>query len=69
LNVDPEQEAAMIRIQLLLGKKLRRRATHKRLFDPIADGQESVRNSLRYFQTVPGKLLTLINGRSKKAPK
>lgn len=50
-------------------KKLRRRATHNRLFDTIADLKESVRNSLRYFQTVRGKLLTLINGRPKKAPK
>ena len=50
-------------------KKLRRRATHNRLFDTIADLKGSVRNSLRYFQTVRVKLLTLINGRLKKAPK
>lgn len=50
-------------------KKLRRRATHNRLFDTIADRKESVRNSLRCFQTVRGKLLTLINGRLKKASK
>jgi hypothetical protein len=50
-------------------KKLRRRATHNRLFDTITDMKGSVRNSLRYFQTVRGKLLTLINGRTKKAPK
>jgi len=50
-------------------KKLRRRATHNRLFDTIADLKESVRNSLRYFQTVRGKLLTLINGRPKKSSK
>ena len=50
-------------------KKLRRRATHNRLFDEIADLKESVRNSLRYFQTVRGKLLTLINGRPKKSSK
>ena len=50
-------------------KKLRRRATHNRLFDAIADLKESVRNSLRYFQTVRGKLLTLINGRPRKSPK
>jgi transposase len=48
-------------------KKLRRRATHNRLFDTIADLKESVRNSLRYFQTVRQRLLTLINGRSKKS--
>jgi transposase len=47
-------------------KKLRRRATHNRLFDEIADLKSSVRNSLRYFQTVRGKLLTLINGRPRK---
>jgi hypothetical protein len=48
-------------------KKLRRRATHNRLFDAIAEMKESVRNSLRYFQTVRGRLLTLINGRPKKS--
>lgn len=50
-------------------KKLRRRATHNRLFDAIADLKESVRNSLRYFQTVRQRLLTLINGRPKKSSK
>jgi hypothetical protein len=48
-------------------KKLRRRATHNRLFDTIAELKESVRNGLRYFQTVRGRLLTLINGRPKKS--
>jgi hypothetical protein len=48
-------------------KKLRRRATHNRLFDGISDLKESVRNSLRYFQTARGRLLTLINGRPKKS--
>jgi transposase len=52
-----------------LWKKLRRRATHNRLFDAIADLKSSVRNSLRYFQTVRSKLLTMINGRPKKSPK
>jgi transposase len=52
-----------------LWKKLRRRATHNRLFDAIADLKSSVRNSLRYFQTVRSKLLTLINGRPKKSAK
>lgn len=47
-------------------KKLRRRATHNRLFDEIADLKSSVRNSLRYFQAVKSRLLTLINGRTKK---
>ena len=50
-------------------KKLRRRATHNRLFDEIGDLKYSVRNSLRYFQTVRSKLLTLINGRPKKPKK
>jgi len=50
-------------------KKLRRRATHNRLFDTIADLKESVRASLCYFQTIREKVLTLINGRSKKSPK
>jgi hypothetical protein len=50
-------------------KKLRRRATHNRLFDAIADLKESVRNNLRYFQTIRSKLLTLINGRRKKSSK
>jgi len=50
-------------------KKLRRRATHNRLFDTIADLKVSVRASLCYFQTIREKILTLINGRSKKSPK
>jgi transposase len=50
-------------------KKLRRRATHNRLFDAIADMKGSVRNSLRYFQGAPKRLLTLINGRPKKSKK
>ena len=48
-------------------KKLRRRATHNRLFDTIKDLKASVRNSLRYFQTVRSRLLTLIYGRPKKS--
>lgn len=48
-------------------KRLRRRATHNRLFDKISDLKSSMRNSLRYFQTVRGKLLTMINGRPKKS--
>ena len=50
-------------------KQLRRRATHNRLFDTIKDLKGSVRNSLRYFQTVRQRLLTLINGRPKKPAK
>lgn len=48
-------------------KKLRRRATHNRLFDVISDLKSSVRNSLRYFQTVRHRVLTMINGRPKRA--
>ncbi len=52
-----------------LWKVLRRRATHNRLFDTIKELKGSVRNSLRYFQTVRQRLLTLINGRPKKSAK
>ena len=45
-----------------LWKKLRRRATHNRLFDTIADLKRSVRNSLRYFQTVRAKVRSLVRG-------
>jgi DDE superfamily endonuclease len=41
-------------------KKLRRRATHNRLFDTIADLKRSVRNSLSYFQTVREKVRSLV---------
>jgi DDE superfamily endonuclease len=47
-------------------KKLRRRATHNRLFDTLADLKASVRNSLRYFQTVRHKVKTLLTGRLRK---
>jgi transposase len=50
-------------------KVLRRRATHNRLFDAIADLKKSIRASLCYFQTVRQRLLTLINGRRKKSDK
>ena len=52
-------------------KKRRRRATHHRLFEALADRKRSVRNSRRYFQGAPRKWLTLSNGRpkSKKAAK
>ena len=50
-------------------KVLRRRATHNRLFDTLADLKKSVRASLTYFQGVPKRLLRLINGRRKKAAK
>lgn len=47
-------------------KLLRRRATHNRLFETLAELKESVRNSLRYFQTMRGRVLQMINGRPKK---
>ena len=39
---------------------LRRRATHNRLFDSLAALKRSLRNSLCYFQTVRGRLRSLI---------
>jgi transposase len=50
-------------------KVLRRRATHNRLFDTLADRKRSVRPSLGYFQTVRQRVLTLINGRRKRSAK
>lgn len=43
-------------------KKLRRRATHNRLFDAPADLKRSVRNSLCYFQTMRGRVASLVSG-------
>lgn len=43
-------------------KPLRRRATHNRLFAAPGDLKRSVRNSLRYFQTVTGRVKRLIKG-------
>ncbi|MGL4550470.1 MAG: transposase [Gemmataceae bacterium] len=48
-------------------KVLRRRASHNRLFDAIADLKSSVRNGIRYFQGATKRLLTLINGRPRKS--
>jgi hypothetical protein len=45
---------------------LRRRATHNRLFDSAADLRRSLRNSLSYFQTVRGRVRTLLDGRKPK---
>jgi hypothetical protein len=42
---------------------LRRRATHNRLFDALADLKRSVRNSLSYFQTVRARVASLIQKR------
>ena len=44
-------------------KALRRRATHNRLFDVLADLKRSVRNSLRHTQTMRGRIKTLLKGR------
>jgi len=43
-------------------KVLRRRATHNRLFDGMADLKRSLRASLCYFQTVRGRVRRLIAG-------
>ena len=47
-------------------KKLRRRATHNRLFDTLADLKTSLRASLSYFQTVRHKVKSIIEGRAKR---
>ncbi len=47
-------------------KKLRRRATHNRLFDTLADLRASIRASLSYFQTVRQKVKSIIEGRPKR---
>ena len=41
-------------------KVLRRRATHNRLFDTLADLKRSLRTSLCYFQTVRGRVRSLV---------
>jgi transposase len=41
-------------------KLLRRRATHNRLFDTLADLKRSIRNNLRYFQTLRSRIRSLI---------
>jgi transposase len=43
-------------------KLLRRRATHNRLFDTLADLKRSIRNSLCYFQTLRHRVASLIAG-------
>jgi transposase len=43
-------------------KLLRRRATHNRLFDSLADLKRSIRASLSYFQTMRGRVRRLISG-------
>jgi transposase len=39
---------------------LRRRATHNRLFDRLVDLKRSIRNNLCYFQTVRGRVRSLV---------
>jgi transposase len=48
-------------------KKLRRRASHNRLFDTLADLKKSIRASLCYFQTVRHKVKSLLEKCSKRA--
>ena len=43
-------------------KPLRRRATHNRMFDDLQDLKASIRNSLRYFQTVRSRITSLVEG-------
>jgi transposase len=47
-------------------KVLRRRATHNRLFDALADLKRSLRASLGYFQTVRERVKTLLQSRRKQ---
>lgn len=47
-------------------KKLRRRATHHRLFDRLADREASLRASLCYFQTMRPKVQSILEGRPRK---
>ena len=46
-------------------KLLRRRATHNRLFDSLKDLKGSIRNSLRYLQTMRQKVKSLLQPRRK----
>ena len=43
-------------------RKLRRRATHNRLFDTLADLKRSIRASLCYFQTLRHRVASLVDG-------
>ena len=47
-------------------KKLRRRATHNRLFEALADLKTSLRASLCYFQTMRYKVQSILQGRPKR---
>jgi transposase len=50
-----------------LWKKLRRRATHNRLFDRLKDLKKSLRASLCYFQTMRRKVRSLFEPRTRPA--
>jgi transposase len=50
-------------------KKLRRRATHNRLFDSLADLKRSIRASLSYFQTMRQKVKSLLEPRRPRRAK
>jgi transposase len=50
-----------------LWKVLRRRATHNRLFDTLADLKRSIRASLSYFQTMRERVRTLLQAKRKRA--
>jgi transposase len=50
-------------------KKLRRRATHNRLFDTLADLKQSIRASLCYFQTLRHKVKSLLEPRRRAKAK
>jgi transposase len=52
----------MLNVIERLWKVLRRRATHNRLFDTLADLKRAVRDGLRYFQTVRRRVMSLIGG-------
>ena len=45
-----------------LWRVLRRRSTHNRLFDTLADLRRAVRDGLRYFQTARRRVMSLIGG-------
>jgi transposase len=47
-------------------KVLRRRATHNRLFDMLADLRRSLRSSVSYFQTMRARVRSLINRQPRK---
>jgi transposase len=49
-----------------LWKVLRRRATHNRLFETLADLRRSLRRSLSYFQTMRDRVRTLLNRQPRK---